>query len=160
MKLAVIDTDAQGQIIIKKVLGEGDVKYWEQNFAIAKEAIEYQAKHSKLEEFNNLHLNLLLTKLIKQGVINKRGVNLDPLLRKMVEVETARSAWVFSRKKKLMNEFEYKYQVFKGTFERALWKRVISEGVEFSINFIARFIPQPIKNIWKNLNEFINARIQ
>lgn len=153
--IGVFEYDKNGNPQILKVMGKGTVKEWDNHFNVAKNAIAYQEKMTESEEFNTIHTTLLLEQLIKQKVINRRSVNLSPLIREQVQKEVARNAWHWSRKKKLINELEIQYAKSMGTFRRSLFRRVTAEGVQYVTNFIAKYIPQPIKNIWKAANEII-----
>ena len=98
MILALIEYDKKGVPVVVKTYLETIHEQWIKQCSVADEAIQFQAKYTELERFNTLHTNLLLTNLIKQGVLRKEGVELDPIIRDKIKVEVARNAWHFSRK--------------------------------------------------------------
>ena len=84
MMLALIEYDKKGSPVVVKSYMETTHKRWiEQgkipDEAIVDKAIPFQAKYTELERFNALRTNLLLTHLIKQGVLRKEGVGLNPI---------------------------------------------------------------------------------
>ena len=54
--------------------------------AIVDKAIPFQAKYTELERFNALRTNLLFTHLIKQRVLRKEGVRLNPISERLKSV--------------------------------------------------------------------------
>lgn len=153
MILALIEYDKKGSPVVVKTYLKTTHEQWIKQCSIADEAIQFQAKYTELERFNSLHTNLLLTNLIKQGVLRKEGVELDPIIRDKIKVEVARNAWHFSRKKKLMQEFEYQYEKSSGKFKEQLWRRVWSGFFEKMWELFGRLIPQPVKDLFSNLKE-------
>ena len=153
--IGVFEYDKDGKPVILKVMGKGTVEFWEQNFAEADVAIQYKNEMSEIVEFNNLHTNLLLTQLIKQKVITRKGANIAPLMREEIQKEVARTAWHWSRKKKLIKSLESKYRDGTQVFWDTVYKRVQAEGIKYALSRVARFIPQPLKDLWKNINNLI-----
>lgn len=146
-ELAIIIRNPDSTVKVLKIIGTGGIEFWEQNFKVACEAIDFQEQHSDLAHFNEVHLNLLLTQLIKQNVITRNGINLDPLIVKTVEKETARTAWRWSRKKKLMTAFEHKYMKSTGIIKRTLLNRFKAEWIQASWRWIFDRLPLPIQNL-------------
>ncbi|PWK26999.1 hypothetical protein LV89_01811 [Arcicella aurantiaca] len=146
-ELAIIIREPTGGVKIVKIIAEGGVEFWEQNFQIASEAIAFKEEMSDLEHFNVIHTNLLITKLIKQGVITKQGVNVSPLIQKAVELEYARTSWRWSRKKKLIKFFEHEHLKTKGVIQRTIWNRLKEEGFTATWKWLQSKLPSPIKRI-------------
>jgi hypothetical protein len=158
-ELAIIIREPAGGVKIVKIILEGGVEFWEQNFKIASEAIAFKEEMSNLEHFNAIHTNLLLTQLIKQGVITKQGVNVSPLIQKAVELEAARTSWRWSRKKKLMKFFEHEHLKTKGVIQRTIWNRLKEEGFRATWKWIQLKLPSPIKRIidfYKEIEKKLN----
>ena len=153
-ELAIIIREPTGGIKIVKIIAQGGVEFWEQNFQIASEAIAFKEEISEIEYFNLIHINLLLTQLIQQGVINKKGVNVTPLIQKAVEVEYARTSWRWSRKKKLIKFFEHEHLKAKGALQRTLWSRVKEEGFTAIWKWLEVRLPSPIKRLIDFFKEF------
>jgi len=159
-KLAIINDDDPENVKVIKILANGGVTFWEQNIAVASDAIAYKKIQTELVAFNNLHLNLLLTQLIEKKVIGKNFVNLDPVLLPLVEKETARTAWRWSRKRKLINFFEHEYQKGKGKITKTVWTRLKADGLKNTWEWLYQKLPQPIKNIidyFKELDKKLNG---
>ena len=146
-ELAIITRKPDGTVKVLKSMGYGGVEFWEQNFRIAHAAIDFQEQHSDLAHFNEVHLNLLLTQLIKQNVITRNGINLEPLIVKTVEKETAKTAWRWSRKKKLMKVFEHEYLKSTGVIKRTILSRLKVEWIQASWQWIFDRLPLPIQNV-------------
>lgn len=156
MYVAVIKYDEKGKPVILETLGEGSVEQWKLNFQVAKEAIEFQEKYTEIEKFNAIHLNLLLTDLIKRNVITNQGININPLVLPIIEKETARTAWRWSKKKRLMKYFELKNQELSGVVTKTVWKGVKKEGIKKAWNWLYGKLPRFIQNIielFKELNK-------
>lgn len=151
MYLSLIEYDKKGNPQVLKTYMECSHEEWIAHCKLADDAIQFKEKYTELERFNALHTNLLLTNLIKQGVLKKTGVDIDPLVREKIRVEVARDAWHFSRKKKLMQQMEYAYEKSKGTFKEKIWSRVWSEAFEKVMRFMSKAIPQPIKDMWEKV---------
>ena len=153
-ELAIIIREPSGGIKIVKIIAQGGVEFWEQNFQIASEAIAFKEEMSDLEHFNAIHTNLLLTQLIKQGVINKKGVDVTPLIQKAVEVEYARTSWRWSRKKKLMKFFEHEHLKTRGVILKTIGNGVKIEGIKEVWKWVEAKLPAPIKRIIDFFKEF------
>jgi hypothetical protein len=152
-ELAIIIREPTGGVTIVKIIDEGSVEFWEQNFQIASEAIAFKQEMSEIEHFNLLHTNLLLKQLIKQGVISQKGVNVSPLIQKAVELEAARTAWRWSRKKKLIKFFEHQHLKASGVIQRTIWNRLKEEGLTATWNWLKTKMPAPIKRLIDFVNE-------
>lgn len=153
MYLALIKFDEKGNPIVLKNYMETTDEDWMKFCKVAEDAIVFQEKYSEIERFNAVHTHLLLTNLIHQGVIKKTGIDVDPLLREKIQTEVARKAWHFSKKKKLMQQFEYNYLKSKGKFNEKIWDRILSESTIRIVRFFGRFVPQPIKDFWKKIKD-------
>ena len=159
-KLAIINDDDPENIKVIKILANGGVEFWERNMVVASGAIAYQQNQTEIERFNQLHLNLLLTQLIEKKVIGNNFINLDQFLLPLVEKETARTAWRWSKKRKLINFFEHEYQKGKGKFTKTVWTRLKADGIKGTWEWLNQKLPQPIKNIidyFKELDKKING---
>ena len=77
---ALIEYDKRGNPVVVKSSMETTHEGWIERGKIADEAIPFNAKYTELERFNALHTHLLLTNLIKRGVIRKEGVEINPIL--------------------------------------------------------------------------------
>jgi hypothetical protein len=158
-ELAIIIREPSGGVKIVKIIAQGGVEFWEQNFQIASEAIAFKEEMSAIEHFNLLHTNLLLTQLIQQGVITQKGVNVTPLIQKAVELEAARTSWRWSRKKKLIKFFEHEHLKVKGVIQRTIRNRLKEEGFNATWKWVQTKLPSPIKriiNLFKELEKKIN----
>lgn len=159
-KLAIINDDDPENIKVIKILANGGVEFWERNMSVASDAIAYKKSQSEIERFNNLHLNLLLTQLIEKKVIGKNYINLDQFILPLVEKETARTAWRWSKKRKLINFFEHEYIKGKGKLNKTIWTRLKSDGIKSTWEWLYQKLPQPIKTIidyFKELDKKING---
>ena len=145
-QLCIVEHLENGSTKICRIIGDGDEAFWQTQFEIAKQAIEFQESMSGLEHFNALHLNLLLNHCIKAGVITKQRISLDPLIIGIVEKEVAKTSWRLSRKKRLMNQFEYQYQKLSGTFQESLFSRFKSESFSWLKTTLYNRFPLPIRN--------------
>ncbi|MEA5402636.1 hypothetical protein VB776_06905 [Arcicella sp. DC2W] len=152
-QLAIVEHLQDGSTRISKIIGDGDEEFWQTQFEVAREAIEFQGTISDLEKFNTLHLNLLLSHCIKAGVITKQNINLEPLLMKVVEKEVAKTAWRLSRRKKLMRQFEIQYQQLSGTFQKSVFSRLKSDSFKWLRTFIFKKLPIPFQNLYYNLKQ-------
>ena len=88
MILALIEYDKKGNPVVVKTYMETTHEGWIEQCKIADEAIQFKAKYTELERFSALHTNLLLTNLIKQGVLRKEGVELDPIIRDKIQMDS------------------------------------------------------------------------
>ena len=159
-KLAIINDDDPENVKVIKILAHGGVEFWERNIVVATDAIAYKKSQTELEQFNNLNLNLLLTLLIEKKVIGNNFINLDQFLLPLVEKETARTAWRWSKKRKLINFFEHEYIKGKGKLRRTFWTRLKSDSLKNTWEWLYQQLPQPIKNIiefFKELDKKING---
>ena len=86
MMLALIEYDKKGSPVVVKSYMETTHKRWIEQGKIPDEAIPFQAKYTELERFNALRTNLLLTHLIKQRVLRKEGVRLNPISERLKSV--------------------------------------------------------------------------
>lgn len=154
-QLAIVEHLPDGSTRISKIIGDGDEEFWQKQFEVAREAIEFQGTISELEKFNTLHLNLLLTHCISTGVINKQNINLEPLLMKVVEKEVAKTAWRLSRRKKLMRQFEIQYQQLSGTFQKSVFSRLKSESFKYLRTYVFNRLPMPFQNFYKTLKQLM-----
>lgn len=81
---------------------------WIAQCKVADEAIQFKEKYSELERFNALHTNLLLTNLIKQGVLKKTGVDMKCIKsEKLIEALTYQVLSTNATEGKLKLRWEY-----------------------------------------------------
>lgn len=152
-QLAIIETLPDGSIRLVRIMGQGDSSFWEEQFKVALEAIEFQKKYTEMERFNSLHLNLLLTDCIEKGIINKKGISLKPLIIDTVEKEVAATAWRWSKKKKLLKKLEYQYKQTTGAFQLAILSRIKGEAIKKALSFIYDRLPVPLRNMIDSLSK-------
>lgn len=127
-QLAIIEQSPDGTVHLLHLIAEGDKDFWQAQFETARAAIAFQSTMTELESFNALHLNLLLRHSIQAGILKQQSISLEPLIRKVVEKEVAKTSWRLSRRKKLMHRFEKQYQVLSGTFQSSLFNRMGTEA--------------------------------
>ncbi len=151
--LAIVEHLPDTSYKVEAIMGEGDKEFWQKQFEIAQSAIQFQESITELEEFNTLHINLLLRHCIKSGVITQQQISLDPLIRKVVEKEVAKTSWRLSRRKRLMKQYEIEYQKLAGTYKRSVFARLSNDAIAWSKKFCFNLLPKPLKNLFNALNQ-------